>query len=337
VDEFYQSQFSNKDRITSISKENHWGRNLYSLTGNFYHLEDRFKLIRGMTGDKIHFGVGTGYHIIDNTFAMDIRFSFAHPAIMSLYVLPGYYYDSVGGYTDKNYFHLGIESVIDPIVRKRMNIAGIGVYTIEKKDWASLEVEEKRHLSPLKSLLSYGEETEFLAVEDLEAYPTLYVAKSVVTAKENSNDLLRFRFPLQGKKKHLHEEFVRKVKLMETELNALRGERQVLLEHKDNDTSFGTGSARIINWVGPRIMSEVECSKAPCLTVFNSAWVSGWHAFVKAEESKVEKANYAFLSTRVPVGKHLVWFEWRPKYYFISLLLSLFTGYWIISKLYREA
>lgn len=324
VDKFYVAEFSRADQITEKMKVQLWGRNFYALNGKFRNLNDRFKLIRAATVDGEHFGVGAGYHVLDNTFAVDIRFSFAYQPIMALYVLPNYYFEKVGNYTDRNFYQLGTEVAKSALIRKRMSLAGVGAYTFKTSDWEVLDSKEKQGLIPLPGQEMNGELKDYIVVEDLQALPSFYLAQTVKKAKSNPDDLGKYRFPLSETDKDQFLQYQATVKKLESELDTLEGERSVLLENKEAlPIRIGSGESKILNWIGPRMFAEVDCHESDCYAVFNMAKVSGWHAFVDQTETHLTRANFAFLATQVPVGKHWVWYEWHPWYLFASLFLSL--------------
>jgi uncharacterized membrane protein YfhO len=59
--------------------------------------------------------------------------------------------------------------------------------------------------------------------------------------------------------------------------------------------------------------------------VFNMAAISGWHAFADQEALPIKRVNFAFMGVDVPVGEHLVWFEYRPWFSCLGSFISLCT------------
>jgi hypothetical protein len=74
-----------------------------------------------------------------------------------------------------------------------------------------------------------------------------------------------------------------------------------------------------------RVHVEVE-TDVPGYLVLSDAYYPGWQAKLDGQPTPLYRANFAFRAVRVPAGKHLVSFEFRPRIWLIGLGLSGLTA-----------
>jgi hypothetical protein len=72
------------------------------------------------------------------------------------------------------------------------------------------------------------------------------------------------------------------------------------------------GSSRILDDRPDRVRLEAELSH-PGYVVLLDGWDAGWRATVDGSDSPVLRANLAFRAVRVPAGRHLVEYAYRPR------------------------
>ena len=58
--------------------------------------------------------------------------------------------------------------------------------------------------------------------------------------------------------------------------------------------------------------------------VTSDTWYPGWQATVDGVPASIFRANYALRGVRVPAGRHIVRFEYRPKMLFVGMAISVF-------------
>ena len=58
--------------------------------------------------------------------------------------------------------------------------------------------------------------------------------------------------------------------------------------------------------------------------VTSDTWYPGWQATVDGAPAAIFRANYALRGVRVPAGRHIVRFEYKPKMLFVGMAVSVF-------------
>jgi hypothetical protein len=81
------------------------------------------------------------------------------------------------------------------------------------------------------------------------------------------------------------------------------------------------GSSRIVEHRPDRVRLETELSD-PGYVVLVDGWDAGWRATVDGRPSPVLRANVAFRAVRVPAGRHLVEYAYRPRPLAAGLAIS---------------
>ncbi|HKP37215.1 MAG TPA: YfhO family protein [Pyrinomonadaceae bacterium] len=84
-------------------------------------------------------------------------------------------------------------------------------------------------------------------------------------------------------------------------------------------------SAQIVQ-LTDRAMEVQTDSAAAAFLVTSDSYYPGWQVSVDGQPAKLHRANYAFRGVVVPAGKHLVRFEYRPRLFYLGVLLSAASG-----------
>jgi hypothetical protein len=66
-------------------------------------------------------------------------------------------------------------------------------------------------------------------------------------------------------------------------------------------------------------------SDSESFLVTSDTWYPGWQATVDGAPASIFRANYALRGVRVPAGRHIVKFEYRPRMFRIGAALSVFS------------
>lgn len=57
----------------------------------------------------------------------------------------------------------------------------------------------------------------------------------------------------------------------------------------------------------------------------SDTYYPGWEAYVNGKKTKIYRANYCFRAVKVPKGRHIVYFVYRPKSFYIGCIASLLS------------
>ncbi|MCR4294205.1 MAG: YfhO family protein, partial [Elusimicrobia bacterium] len=85
------------------------------------------------------------------------------------------------------------------------------------------------------------------------------------------------------------------------------------------------GSARITADGANSVTVETE-SDGPGWLVLLDGWFPGWEARVDGAPARVRRADYAFRAVRVPAGRSVVSFDYRPSSVGVGLILALLSA-----------
>lgn len=86
--------------------------------------------------------------------------------------------------------------------------------------------------------------------------------------------------------------------------------------------SARAGDARLVQYSAQR--AEIDLSAAlPGMLIFTDTFYPGWRATVDGQPAKIAQVNYLFRGVKVPVGEHVVRFEYRPARFYVGLAISL--------------
>ena len=104
-----------------------------------------------------------------------------------------------------------------------------------------------------------------------------------------------------------------------------RGSNTVILESVGGQTlSAGAGTAAWLSDLPDEIEIEVEMEQGGWL-VLRDTFDPGWKAQVDQSEAEIFRADYLFRAVRVPEGKHVVRFSYRPGSFYWGTALSLLS------------
>lgn len=83
-------------------------------------------------------------------------------------------------------------------------------------------------------------------------------------------------------------------------------------------------SANIVSYDPNRV--EVETSSdADSLLVLTETYDPSWHTYVDGIEKRLYKVDYALRGVVVPEGKHEIVFEYKPKSYYVGVIVSIIS------------
>ena len=102
--------------------------------------------------------------------------------------------------------------------------------------------------------------------------------------------------------------------------------RRAVMIRDGRNASAGTafhGTARLVEERGDALVAEVETT-APGLLVLLEAFDSGWRATVDGRPTEVLRANVLFRAVRLPAGRHIVRFTYRPASVIWGAAMSVF-------------
>jgi uncharacterized membrane protein YfhO len=74
-------------------------------------------------------------------------------------------------------------------------------------------------------------------------------------------------------------------------------------------------------------------AKAPAYLVLADTYYPGWKATVDGHEADIKAANVAFRAVKLPAGRHVVRFEYKPTSVTIGLILSALAALVLIGGL----
>ncbi len=104
-----------------------------------------------------------------------------------------------------------------------------------------------------------------------------------------------------------------------------RGSNTVILESVEGQTlSAGAGTVAWLSDLPNEIEIEVEMEQEGWL-VLRDTFDPGWKAQVDQSETEIFRADYLFRAVRIPEGKHLVRFSYRPTSFYLGSALSLLS------------
>lgn len=97
----------------------------------------------------------------------------------------------------------------------------------------------------------------------------------------------------------------------------------VILEGEGTSRSGtpGAGSVTLKEYGGTRVVCEVSARLDGHVVLLDSHY-PGWEAYVDGKPAEIRRANYAFRAVPVATGRHLVEFRYRPKVFYLGLIIS---------------
>lgn len=310
----------------------------FNFGGYFDQLPNRFVRIQSFLSSGAHLGVFPGFIVNNQTTALGTQFMTGLPLLTALYVLPGHNYEHVGSYIDPvPWCAFWSGYVTDPKLRKIMDIAGIDIFVISKKDLDERikrkEIKGIAGVTPIKS----GIRKEFIEntaeiYSNNHSYGLVYLANNIqylpldAIKKEEQAINKYFAHPM----KHQPFHFMQARDQLYQRLLALKNKHDVIVESARHPAGMQSnlepaGNVKILGMVGARILASANCQREACTVVFNIGDSPGWHAIVNGNHSKIERANFAFMATTIPHGQSLIWLIYEPLSQLISYLISIIT------------
>ena len=116
------------------------------------------------------------------------------------------------------------------------------------------------------------------------------------------------------------------------------GEPAVILEGRNRPLSTAPGTASWVVDLPDRVEIEVTMEGDGWL-VLRDTFASGWRAQVDHQAVEIVRADYLFRAVRMPAGRHIVSFQYRPASFYwgvVVSLLSLIVVGWLISGAFRS-
>lgn len=332
-------------RNPMYSWENNHSRRVlhYNFGGLFDQLPNRFSRIQFVSDSGAHLGVFPGFLVNNQTTALGTQFMTGLPLLTALYVIPGYSFNRLGSYQDLvPWCAFWSGYITDKNLRKIMNIVGIDVFVASMKDVSSRiakkEIKGLPNVVPLKS----GIKKEFIENNDKiflnpESYGLIYLANNI--HYENRNEIGSLEASIKKYyARPMHRDpavFIAAREAFYGKLYTLKNKHDVILESDQNprivNNNTPAGTASIQGLTGGRILASADCNRENCTLVLNVANSPGWHVLVNDSSSKIERANFAFMSTTIPKGKSFIWFIYEPMSQVLSYLLSMFTLLFILT------
>lgn len=302
----------------------------YNLGGLFNEMPNRYMRILAAYTNDSQLGVYSGFFVNNQTTTMETQFMTGMPMLTALYVMPKYDYNLTGSLdTMVPWGYFGSHSLVDPVIRKVLDISGIDVFSVIKSQMASKQITEIPGASAFNPDIHPSISTDYVPYLNLQSYGMAYLANQItfedpaeVRPLENAIKNY-FSQPIN----HNPKIFTDTTNLLYGKLMALKEKHDIILEKPafTADTSIPAGQAVVKGIVGERVLLDSFCQREHCTLVLNIADAPGWHAFVNGSASEINRANFAFMATEVPAGYASVWFIYSPLSSVISYLLSITT------------
>jgi len=321
VDEYYLD--SHKLYPPSFPIDGHDPRWIpdYNNVSILQNLGSRYQRILAATGTDSFMGVGEGFFIHNGTSTIDSRFMSGNRPLNALYLIPGEYYQRASeDYGSSRAWSFNTDILKGNGSRKIFNIAGMGVYLFNEKDFNGLAKADKEDLEVVGYLMPSQVKPPFVVVEDKRSYGMAYLAKRIAYAGPWAPQLDDFTPPFSAQSPLVFGAYKKEVDKCLYSLSRLSGKYDAIIERREEGfgpKSSGTEAAlsgnrmEILNIIGNKAIFAVDCMHEPCALVLNYAAIHGWRAFCDRKPVRINKANFAFMSVDVPRGRHLIWFEHR--------------------------
>ncbi|HEX4046057.1 MAG TPA: YfhO family protein [Gammaproteobacteria bacterium] len=325
------------DKLFCINPLYHWEpthqRRIlrHNLMGLYTELPDHFQRILSAAQAEWTIGPAPGLLPINQTTTMDTRFMTGLPLLTALYVLPKFNFNNAGSYDSAApWNYLRANFILDPTIRKVLDISGIDIFTVSTAELGNNTIP---HTVPLKGEVHPVFQEALKSFINTQSYGLAYLAEEIFYAHPatiHSHEKVIKRYF----KRHKNiSEFQRVTNELYEKMMTLDKKFAIYLESKNQPLSSGMSekNQQAAGWVdkkgmvGERAFFVTHCQRENCTFVFNFAYAPGWHALVNDKTSKIQRANFAFLSTEVPTGQATVWFIYEPFYRLISYFISILT------------
>jgi hypothetical protein len=300
-------------------------------------IEDINKRILFATGDEAVIGNGQGFRMHNAGEPIDSRFMASFPPLQALYLIPGNYFSDVGNYGSPMQWIPKLNATLQPQNRQFNNISGIDIYVAYKKDYETIPQEQKLGLSLIYSSMSAKLEQSLVILEDKRSNGMVYMAKKIHYL---APDLHRYdkmiKYFRTWKNADLFANMKIEIDSLREKLLDLKSPQEVIIEDSvaNFDQTLASNGNQVLTEgiIDNRAAFKVHCEEEPCILVYNAAGISGWRAFSDQTEIPIKPANFAFMSVKVPLGNHLVWFEnrsipvtWGFYFTFLTYIFALGT------------
>ncbi len=279
-----------------------------------------------------------GFFVNNQTTILDTRFLVGMPLLTALYILPGYDFKGLGVYGSMMPWNdLGSLNFTDSKLRKILDISGIDAFTLsqlelskQSKSKGSLEIKNATRLKN-ESQISINK-PDYITYINTNSYGMAYLASKITYVDQN--EIAGYEKAIKKYYSHPNDQdqvgFRSAQQALYAKLYKLRDKHEVILESKlpfnylnTTQGSLASGTVNVNGIVGERAFFTADCLQSSCTFVANISDAPGWHAFVNKHEHKIERANFAFISTTIPNGKYGIWLIYSPLSSLLSYLLSL--------------
>lgn len=89
------------------------------------------------------------------------------------------------------------------------------------------------------------------------------------------------------------------------------------------------GFAAVKKYSETEVEIEVTSSGGGFL-VLTDTFYPGWRVFIDGKESKIYRADYIFRTVEIPKGNFIVRFEYKPFFYAVGKIVSIFSIFCLI-------
>lgn len=298
----------------------------YNLNGLYDQIPHPYTRIESAVADDWLFGGSPpGLFVNNQSTTMDTRFMTGNVLLTALYMLPKFDFVQVGGYFTYNVWnYLRTNSFLDPVTRKVLDVGGIDVFTVDKADLASTIIPGTSNLNSGTSDIFASSLQTFI---NHQSYGLAYIANKIhyvqpEFVKKHEKTINEYFHKIKYRKA---KKFMTSSNALYQELMKLENKHDIILETNNAGNHISKGRVNIINIIGERALFKAECLSESCTLVFNIATASGWHALVNGHDSKINRANFAFMSTAIPHGNSYIWFIYQPWSQFLSYFISILT------------
>jgi hypothetical protein len=306
----------------------------YNLNGLYDMKPDKYSIILMSTNQDWITGSTAGHFMVNQTETLDTRFMAGLPLLTALYVTPRNDFSKSGNYSSPaNFRYFNATNLQDLATRKAMDIGGVDIFTFFKSDLKNNKVADTRILP---SAINPRFSELFESRINTRSYGHAYFANSITYA--DPAEIRGYEQSIQRYFRHRDDPaaFTATTNILYDRLLKLQSKHDIILESKPLPKMFSEGDIQIKGIVGERSFFETNCRGKQCLFVFNTGDAPGWHAYVNGKESKILRANFAFMATVVPSGASTIWFIYSSITQLSSYFLSIITLLIIIFGTLRQ-
>jgi len=187
-----------------------------------------------------------------------------------------------------------------------------GAMTLEK---VTIVSDEERHAIPINVLSEAStnwrfasEASEAMVYENTQVLPRAWLVSEAVALKP--------------------EEILKAIKTSSLPDGRTYDPKQMVLveEHQPHVPAHPNASAYAhIGHMTDMVMEVRTSSASDAFLVTSDTWYPGWQATVDGAPASIFRANYALRGVRIPAGRHLIRFEYRPKMFYLGTAISVIS------------